>query len=415
MLVPESDNRIWGASLNPWSVDRTPGGSSGGEGALVGGRCSPLGLGSDIGGSIRIPGHFCGVPSFKPSSYRVTRGGLVAPRHKCSVQKQIPSIPGPLGRSVRDLALFFRVMLSDQVFSHDVGLPPVPFREELFAPGPPKAPRTRRSLAPPRRKLRVGHYTSMDFFEAAPGCQRAVREAVAALGRSDEVELVPWEPPQAVMTELVVMFIQLNSSEGTVGGQPRGWTDGMAGEPPIPQYSLMAALANIPRAVRPLLGAALHLLGEQRAAYITAGTFRRSTAEYWDLCGRIDAKVAEFNAAWQAAGLDACLSPAVGLPALKHGEAKYLSIGPCAYAYLYNVLGYAAGTVPLVTVGEEEEAYDPGAAGWDMMSKRAQASLRGSAGLPCSVQVAAPNFRDEVALRVMALVEEHAPRLDLPM
>ncbi len=69
MMLPESVNAIWGCSYNPWNAGRTSGGSSGGEGALVAARCSPLGLGSDIGGSIRIPSHFCGVTGFMVRAY----------------------------------------------------------------------------------------------------------------------------------------------------------------------------------------------------------------------------------------------------------------------------------------------------------------------------------------------------------
>lgn len=54
LMLPESDNALFGNAVNPWDPTRTPGGSSGGEGALIAARCSPLGVGTDIGGSIRI-------------------------------------------------------------------------------------------------------------------------------------------------------------------------------------------------------------------------------------------------------------------------------------------------------------------------------------------------------------------------
>jgi fatty acid amide hydrolase len=58
---------MWGRATNPWDKTRAVGGSSGGEAALIAGRCSPCGIGADQGGSIRIPSEFCGVYSFKPS------------------------------------------------------------------------------------------------------------------------------------------------------------------------------------------------------------------------------------------------------------------------------------------------------------------------------------------------------------
>ena len=71
-LAPESDNRIWGATRNPYNLARTSGGSSGGESALLASGASPLGIGTDIGGSVRIPACYCGLAAFKPSSARVS-------------------------------------------------------------------------------------------------------------------------------------------------------------------------------------------------------------------------------------------------------------------------------------------------------------------------------------------------------
>lgn len=65
-----TESSAYGISKNPWNLDRTTGGSSGGEGGLISSRCSPLGVGTDIAGSIRIPASFCGVTSFKPTTFR---------------------------------------------------------------------------------------------------------------------------------------------------------------------------------------------------------------------------------------------------------------------------------------------------------------------------------------------------------
>ncbi|RYG51994.1 hypothetical protein EON66_10200 [archaeon] len=106
LMLPESCNIIWGACTNPFNAARTPGGSSGGEGALIGAHCSPLGIGTDIGGSIRIPAHFCGVYGFKPTPQRVSHVGIPAPRPR-SVTGQNAILPavGPLGCCPDDLAL----------------------------------------------------------------------------------------------------------------------------------------------------------------------------------------------------------------------------------------------------------------------------------------------------------------------
>ena len=67
----ETMNRLYGRCLNPWDRTRYPGGSSGGEGALIGSRASPLGLGTDFGGSVRTPACINGICAFKPTNGRV--------------------------------------------------------------------------------------------------------------------------------------------------------------------------------------------------------------------------------------------------------------------------------------------------------------------------------------------------------
>ncbi len=98
-----TENSAYGPTRNPWSLDRVPGGSSGGSAAAVAARMSPLALGSDTGGSIRCPAAFCSVVGLKPTYGAVSRYGLIA--YACSLE-QI----GPIARTVKDCALLFSVI-----------------------------------------------------------------------------------------------------------------------------------------------------------------------------------------------------------------------------------------------------------------------------------------------------------------
>lgn len=117
----ETHNLVYGRTNNPWDLGRTCGGSSGGEGALVASGCSPVGLGSDIGGSIRIPAAFCGTVGHKPSGGLVPNSG------------QFPDLldgtgaflsSGPLVRRVEDLFPLLRVLAGpDGRDPHCVAMP----------------------------------------------------------------------------------------------------------------------------------------------------------------------------------------------------------------------------------------------------------------------------------------------------
>ncbi len=104
-------NKIWGTSLNFYDKTRSCGGSSGGDAGLVASRCVPLAIGSDIGGSLRIPAHFNGVVSFKPSNRRITYKGGSSPRFSKFdiLSGHMNSIGGPLAHSVNDCIEFFKL------------------------------------------------------------------------------------------------------------------------------------------------------------------------------------------------------------------------------------------------------------------------------------------------------------------
>jgi amidase len=101
-LAFESDNLVYGQTKNPYDLTRTPGGSSGGEAAAISSGMSPLGIGSDAGGSIRLPAHFCGIAGIKPTSGRTPRTGHFPPMG--GLLDSIWQI-GPLARYVEDLVL----------------------------------------------------------------------------------------------------------------------------------------------------------------------------------------------------------------------------------------------------------------------------------------------------------------------
>jgi fatty acid amide hydrolase 2 len=103
----ETDNALFGRTVNPWDRARTAGGSSGGEGALLAAGAAPFGIGSDIAGSIRIPSAFCGVVGHKPTALLVPTTGHWGPG-TAAAERML--CVGPMGRSVRDLELVMEII-----------------------------------------------------------------------------------------------------------------------------------------------------------------------------------------------------------------------------------------------------------------------------------------------------------------
>lgn len=110
-LCQETDNKLYGRTNNPRDLTRTAGGSSGGEAATIALGAAAAGLGSDIGGSIRLPSHFNGVVGFKPGKFQVSSAGSF-PQEENPLQSRMLGI-GPITKSVRDAALIYSIIAKE--------------------------------------------------------------------------------------------------------------------------------------------------------------------------------------------------------------------------------------------------------------------------------------------------------------
>lgn len=181
----DSDNNVFGRVLNPHKLSLTAGGSSGGEGALVAMRGSILGVGTDIGGSIRIPALCCGTYGFKPSSNRIPYSGQQGPGKAGS--PGIKAAAGPLATTFRDLEYFTKLVLSKSPWNYDSSTMAIPWRvttakERLVIgvqadePIHPLYPPAARALSSAVKKLEVAGY-SIIYLKDAPSAADALKLA----------------------------------------------------------------------------------------------------------------------------------------------------------------------------------------------------------------------------------------------
>jgi fatty acid amide hydrolase len=377
LIYHESDNPVYGRCNNPWNLERVPGGSSGGEGAVIAAGGSPLGLGSDIGGSIRVPAHYCGIHGIKPTSRRLTR--LDSPAFFASGQEAIIDQPGPLARRVEDLDLAMSILAGPDQASFDYNVPPLPWPD-----------RKRVEVA----KLRIGMYPDDGFFTPAPEVRRAVEVAAAAL-RAEGATVEPWTPPR--VQDAIRLFYGLLGGDGAASA--KRW---LGSNPRTRQIKGLLQLINMPNPARPGAAAALQAAGQARLSFLMRSLRPFSADQYWRLVEQRNTYQREFLAGLDAGNFDAVICPPHALPALTHGASYYL--GPAAsYSMLYNLLGLPAGVVAVTQVRAGAESDRPRSR--DVVEKTARIVEQGSAGLPLGVQVAARHWREDVVLAVMAVVE----------
>jgi len=182
----ESDNLIFGRTNNPYDHSRTSGGSSGGEAALIASCGSPFGLGSDAAGSVRLPAHYCGIASLKPTSGRLARTGHVPPAGGwIEMLWQI----GPMARHVEDLEALMPILLGADGEDHTVI--PMPYADI------------------PVENLRIAYFTDNVFAEPDAETQAVVGEAARALGAVES------RPPGIERSyELEMMFLGADGGDG---------------------------------------------------------------------------------------------------------------------------------------------------------------------------------------------------------
>ncbi len=179
-LAFQTDNNLFGPTNNPYDLTRTPGGSSGGAAALIASRAIPFDIGTDTGGSIRLPAHFCGIAGLKPTSGRVPCSGNALPSEGLWAPL---SQPGPMSRFAQDLSLLLDIIEGPDLFDPNVRIAP-----KLQA----------KDIDP--KSLRIGFHLSNGLSAPTLAIQAALQRVVDKLAnhgmdvqehRPDGIEMTP--------------------------------------------------------------------------------------------------------------------------------------------------------------------------------------------------------------------------------
>ncbi|GAX80280.1 hypothetical protein CEUSTIGMA_g7718.t1 [Chlamydomonas eustigma] len=388
LMTFESDNNIFGNTSNPHNEERTAGGSSGGEGALLASNCVNCAVGSDIAGSLRFPALFCGIYSLKPTAgrYADVEPNMARqwPNFRSSGDTQFiirPTI-GPMARSAADIEVLARVMAA--YHEVDLKLPPLPWR----------------SVECPTRIGMIRSFPAV--MEPCTATARALDQAAACLGSTSGVQLIDID-----ITDLVEELF-VNAASGffkdeqlvrVAKGKQR------LGEPLIDGFSEFSRLFSIPAFLLRKLGSLLASPREQlyiRALLqsIDCGTAAMET--------RQDELQQEVIRRFKEAGVEVALAIGV-FPAIRKHTAKSCDF-LCFHCFIWNYLNFPVGAVPVTRVRPDEQQYT--SAHVDKITETLKFNMQGSAGLPVGVQVVGLPWHEEAVVEVMKKLEPHMDSMD---
>jgi Asp-tRNA(Asn)/Glu-tRNA(Gln) amidotransferase A subunit family amidase len=387
MFAFECSNPLWGRTTNPSNKLYTCGGSSGGEGALLAMDGSVIGLGSDIGGSLRIPAAYCGIYSLKPTVGRICTLGT---RAAVKGFEGIKSVMGPMSRSVGDLELVCRTVFGVQ--GSDLATPPAPYRDVQLSP-----------------KLRFGYYKSDSYVKASPACVRAVLETVEAL-RKEGHECIEFELPNAARA--FELFAALTSSDGY-----KSLVSHLGPDPKEKSLFLVTLGPKLNGFLRAIAGWVFEtLMGDKHFANALRQVRVKSVNEFWKLTAeRDDYILAWHKEVWEKHKFDGIIAPVQALPQLLHGGCSNLSSLSCS-TILYNVVDSPVGCIPVTRVDPMKDQltdeWKNGPGFGSIMVEKAVYAKDGyydtekMKGMPVGVQIIGKKWDDEKVLAMMHVVDQ---------
>ncbi|AKJ14731.1 amidase [Streptomyces incarnatus] len=352
----QSFNEVYGTTNNPWDHGRTPGGSSGGSSAALASGFGALSIGSDIGGSLRTPAHFCGVYAHKPTLGLAADRGMVPPPGPALPVDQDLAVVGPMARSARDLTLLLDVMAGPDPLTrgvaYDLRLPPA--RHERLCDF---------------RVLVIEEHPCIPTGSAVRAGVNRVADALADGGARVERH----SPLLPDLAEAAVTYMQL-------------WFSGAVARFPDEAYEqLRARAAGLSADDRSLHAARLRGMVSSHRDWVEANSRRELHRHGWRRL------FAEF---------DAVVCPITPTPAFPHDHdpdplARRLDIDGVEYPYLDQMVWAGVATMP----GLPATAVPAG---------------RSPEGLPVGVQLIGPMFEDRTPLRLAELLERRIGGFQAP-
>ncbi|RCN38266.1 Amidase [Ancylostoma caninum] len=380
-----------GTTNTPEDIARTSGGSSGGEAALLAADGSVIGIGGDVGGSIRIPCHFTGTAGIKPSHLRFSHRG---------VPGAVPGRPlinaneGPMTKDIQTSVDFLKEVWSNNwITEHDPYVPPVLWNDEMYRKG---------------AKYRIGYYVDDSWFTPAPAIQDIIDPSL--YGQMLVFVAPIWlqrllaYPVEYIFPRVANMMRAMTLSTSELretyaaieqyrGDFTKRMLDNDLDALLCPPQVLITPKHDIPGKLF------------SAVSYTALFNLLDFGAELRETYAAIEQYRGDFTKLMLDNDLDALLCPPQVLITPKHDIPGKL-FSAVSYTALFNLLDFGAGVVNVTKVkAEDEQRLLSDYPQTDVWYRKAKEACKGSEGFPVNVQVAAPPYREEIVLRLLKDIE----------
>lgn len=320
LLSFESTNDVWGRCKNPHNVGYSPGGSTGGEGALLAYGGSRIGIGSDVAGSVRAPAHFSGCYSLRCSTGRWPKGGM---NTSMPGQEGVPSVFSPMARTLDDLVYFTRSFIKMKPWRLDHSVHPIEWRDE------------EKYYVDDKRQLRIGVMRTDRVIDPAPACARALEETVQAL-KQDGHDVFDVDPPDTYEAFKIASVLLNSDGCRTFRSffRPGEWMDPGAGQ--------LSLYMRLPSPVRYLWYLWVkYVRRDDIWAGLLGSWYEKSAYEQWQWVAKREAYKARFHQWWvEETKLDFLITPPNATPAVPHDGMKD-AVSSCGYTFLFNLVSFS--------------------------------------------------------------------------
>jgi Asp-tRNA(Asn)/Glu-tRNA(Gln) amidotransferase A subunit family amidase len=394
LLSFESTNDLWGVCKNPHNPKYSPGGSTGGEAALLALNGSRIGIGSDVAGSVRAPAAWSGINSLRCSTGRWPKIGSNTSTHG---QEGVPSVFSPMARTLDDLTYFTRAFIGMKPWEVDYTVHPIPWRQDEY------------DAAKAKKRLRIGLMSTDGVCRPSPAIARGLDMTIAAL-RSQGHEVVDIAIPSYPPTATPQLGLQIASVLLCADGGNTFRSFFRTGETNDAGARQLRFYMSLPRPVKYMWYLWTRYVKRDPVWAQMLRYFHPLTAaQNWQWV----AKREKFRETWfdwwgkPAQQFDFILTAGNATPALPHGCMKE-AVSSCGYTFLWNMLDYTAGIIPVGKVDAQKDALPPSFRPANGIEKGAYKyyDAKKMDGLPIAVQIVGRRLQEEKVLAYMDVVTE---------